>query len=399
MKRILSLIIAAFFALISCTHVLAEPVHGNDTPRTRLGVWITVFSPHDILGSAETADTFIEKCREAGITDIFLQLYRADKAYYDSDITDRSPFDRRVAGAGKDLIPYLLDRASSRGIRVHAWVNMLCIAHNRDANILRELGPHITTKDQYGRTALIYKKDELDEYYIREDQLFLEPGYPGVREYLADISEEIVRRYPGFSGLHLDYIRYPAAVPFIPGSRFTSHGITYGYNWPNIKAFMDMTGKDIREGSPGRAGYMKWDSLRRNNVSLLVKAVSERVRTLNSDMEISCTIVPSMERTYLVTLQDWTRWLEEDMADFVVTMNYTDDARLFELNTRSADVPALRDDIMVGVGAYLLKKRKPVLKEQLSFLRRLSPPGVVIFSYDDIAGDRELREFLNKSFR
>ena len=367
-------------------------------PSSRLGIWITVFSPYKVLHSKANADSLIDICKKSGISDIFLQVYRGDKAYYDSSITDKTPFETALRSGGEDLIPYLIRKAGDNGIRVHAWLNMLSISQNQDANILKKIGSQITTKDQYGRTSFVFKKDKLDNYYIRENQLFIDPGYPEVRDYLTGIVEEIIRKYPGFAGIHLDYIRYPSVVPFIPGSRFTSHGISYGYNWPNIKAFRDMTDKDIREVSPTRAEYMEWDELRRNNVTSLVKQASDRARAVNPRIEVSCAIVPSIERSYLVTFQDWTRWLEEDLADFIVIMNYTDDTPLFKMNTQAMRLPSLQEKVMVGVGAYILKEKPEVLEEQLSFLKDLSPTGIVIFSYDDIAESERLQGFLSGEF-
>ena len=393
---ILSIIVIFLGSLFLCPPGISTP--GSDNI-PRLGIWITTFSPENVLHSRENADLLIRTCRESGIKDVYLQVYRADKAYYDSDITDRTAYETISAGSKEDILSYLIKKAKKNDINVYAWMNLLSIAQNKNANILKMFGEDILTLDQHGRTPLKGKnKDVLDKYYIRENQLFLEPGDPRVRSYLSNIAGEIIKKYPDLSGIHLDYVRYPAAVPFIPGSRFTSHGISYGYSAQNIKNFSDSTGINVNDLSRNRKNFGIWDRWRRDQVTALVRKISDRVRSVSPGMKISCTIVPSVERTYLVTLQDWTYWLEENYIDYVVAMNYTTDTRIMELNSDALLSMHLSRDIHIGVGAFLLKEDPDVLEDQLSILHKLAPAGIVIFSYDDIARDKDLQEFLIKNF-
>jgi len=381
---------------LSFTH--SDTVITPDTPR--LGVWISIFSPEEILFSKENAKKVITACKNEGIDHIYLQIYRADKAYYDSDITDRSAYENMLSKTGSDPINYILSESKKHNIKVYAWVNLLSVSHNKGANILKNFGTEALTVDQHGRTPL--KKgntDEWDKYYIRENQLFLEPGDERVRKYLVSICAEVVRKYPGFSGIHLDYIRYPAAVPFSLGSRFDSHGISYGYGELNTDNFRSATGLDIFNMKYSRDNHKKWDDWRREQVTSLVRAISEKVRVLSPDSEMSCTIVPSIERTYLVTFQNWAKWLREGLIDYVVVMNYTENTELMDLNSRSLLFSDLRDDIYIGIGAYLMKHQTAVVEEQLEILKDLAPGGIVIFSYDDIAASEQLQNFLEEDYK
>ncbi|MFH1664838.1 MAG: family 10 glycosylhydrolase [Candidatus Omnitrophota bacterium] len=363
--------------------------------KPRLGIWITAFSPEKVMYSKENADTLIRTCTKCGINDIYLQLYRADKAYYDSGLTDRTSYDAAFSEARSDTVTYLIKTAEKNDIRVHAWVNLLCIAQNREANILKKFGDGVLTTDQYGRTSMQKdQKDTLDNYYIRENQLFLDPGDGRVRAYLAGIVQEIVSRYPELSGVHLDYVRYPAVVPFVPGARFTSHGISYGYNAANLKNFRSATGLDAAKMPQSRGNFLLWDKWRRDQVTSLVKEVSQTARAVSPAIKISCAIVPSVERTYLTTFQDWTAWLKEGYVNYVVAMNYTDDTKLMELNTRSLMTEGFKEKIQIGVGAYLLKDSPKTLEDQISLLRGIPVSGIVIFSYDDIAANKNLQDFL-----
>ncbi len=393
-NRILILFVVLF---LSFGLFLSSSAYSSYSPR--IGVWVTIFSPEEVFHSTENADRFIETCVYSGIDDVYLQIYRGNKAYYDSEITDKTPFDRIFLDTKQDIIKYLLEKAKKNNIRVHAWINLLSLAQNQDASILKEYGPGILAIDQYGRTSLPEKtKDELDKYYIRENQLFLEPGDARVRKYLAAVAEEIIKKYPDFSGLHLDYIRYPSVVPFVPGARFTSHGISYGYSETNAKNFKDATGIDIKTMAPTRENFQAWDSWRRHRVTLLLAEISAASRKIKPSIEISCAIVPSVDRTYLTTFQDWTKWLENKSADYVVAMNYTDDSRLMKLNTDAVLFGRFRKKVHMGLGAYLLKDKPEELENQITYLKEVMPEGIVFFSYDDIASSSRLQEFLRKNF-
>ena len=353
--------------------------------KIRLGVWITVFTPEKVLSSKENVDTLLSTCKNSGIDDIYIQIYRSGKPYYNTNIE-----------SSEDTLTHLIKEANKNDIKVYGWINLLSIAQNKEADILKKFGENVLTVDQYGRTSLQKgQKDDLDKYYIRENQLFLEPGNSHVQDYLLSVVKEIIEKYPHLSGLHLDYIRYPAVVPFVPGSRFTSHGISYGYGESNVAKFKNATGIDIKTMDYSREGYKLWDDWRRSKVSSLLQNISENARELSPGIIISCTIVPSIERTYLTTLQDWTEWLDKGYADYVVAMNYTDDTKLMKLHSYSLMAGEFGRKVHMGVGAYLLKTKPGELKKQLEILKKLSPPGIVIFSYDDIAGNKDLQKTLS----
>lgn len=380
--------------------LLLTAVQGlTEDARPRLGVWITVFTPEKVLYSKENVDKMIDVCNSSGITDIYLQIYRADRAHYDSSLTDRSPFEEIKNESGKDTISYLLGRASEGGIKVHAWLNLMSLAHNKDANIIKKFGTTVLTFDQHGRASMgIEGKDELDKYYIRENQLFLDPGDWRVRDYMGKIAEEVITKYPDFDGIHMDYIRYPAVVPFIPGARFTSHGISYGYNNLNLLNFKKATGLDAMTMNMTRGNAAKWDEWRRSRVTLMTGYIAERVRKLAPSTEISAAVVPSLERTHLVTFQDWPEWIASGTVDSVILMNYTTDTALMKMNSVSCLSVSDRSKVQIGIGSYLLKDSWETLYEQIKIVKDLAPSGLVLFSYDELARNKELQNLLALKF-
>ena len=365
---------------------------------TELGVWVTVFSSENILENPYKADTMIETCKNLGINNIYLQVYRSDKAYYNSSITDNSPYNNLLLKTSIDPIAYIISKASQNNIKVHAWINALSIANNENANIIKKFGKEVIILDQYGKSSLKEtNKNASENNYILENQLFLNPMDERVQDYVTKIAEEIITKYPNFSGIHLDYIRYPAALPFTPGSRFTPYGINYGYSGKNLQLFKEKYNIDLKKDTSKEA-YHLWDTFRRDSVTSIVEKISTKVKNISPEILVSVTIVPSIERTYLVTLQNWTKWINKKYVDYVVCMNYTDDEELFDLNSESVMLPSIRDNIFMGIGAYLLKNNLDALYKEFKSLKKLSPRGIVIFSYDDIATNKNLQNFIRSNF-
>ena len=249
----------------------------NSAVQAPRGVWVSVFSKDKVLYSRDAIKKLIATCKEAKINQIYLQVYQSGKAYYDSKITDVSKYENMVKSAGADTIDLLLKEAQESNIEVFAWVNLLSLGQNDQADIIKRFSNSVLTKDQHNRISGRSNPDELDQYYLRDALLFLEPGDQRVSKYLISIVEEIIERYPLFSGVHLDYVRYPMTVPFIPGSRFTKYGLSYGYGSKNIERFKEWAGMDPLSGLKSANDYMFWDNWRRDQVTSLVRRNGHRI--------------------------------------------------------------------------------------------------------------------------
>ena len=223
---------------------------GAQSPGTRapMGVWVSVFTQHKVLFSHKAAAELITTCSQAGIDEIYLQLFQSGRAYYDSKLLARDKYDEMMRLAGGDMIDYILEEASKKNIKVFAWVNLLSLGQNEQAQIVRQHGRGVLTRDQYSRPSGKKNPNETDDYYLREDQIFLEPGDPRVGDFLGLMADEIAARYPGLSGVHLDYVRYPMTVPFSPGAKFSEYGINYGYGERNVERFKAQAGVDPLKG-------------------------------------------------------------------------------------------------------------------------------------------------------
>ena len=54
------------------------------------------------------------------VTDLFVQVYRGGRAWYDASLADSGPYRAMVQSQGADPLRALIAEAHARGLRVHA---------------------------------------------------------------------------------------------------------------------------------------------------------------------------------------------------------------------------------------------------------------------------------------
>jgi len=378
-----------FIFLLICLFSLSvsfaedQPVPAKE--KISRGVWVSVFSAKKILYSEGGVRNLITQCEKAKINEIYLQIFQSGNAYYDSKICDKIKYDQMVAEAGLDTLDLLLREAGQHKIKVFAWVNILGLGKNEKADILNKYGNSILTRDQHQRLSKIYTNTELDKYYLREDMIFLEPGDPKVSSYVLSIINEIINRYPLFSGIHLDYLRYPSPIPFVPGSRFNKFGLTYGYGAANVERFRDSTGINVLDTLNNEDEYLAWDNWKRQQVTDLVRKISNLVKIKDPALLVSCAVIPVLERAYTNAFADWSGWLDEGIIDYVVLMSYTKDNQFVKETVKSALGHRGQGKIYAGIGVFLMKDNPDLFFNQFRLITDLAPDGIVLYSIDDLS--------------
>ena len=363
--------------------MISSSVYAKENNAPVKGVWVTCFSSKQVLYSREAAFRLVKFCRKSRIGEIYLQIYRSGKSYYDTSINDKSEYGDILKKAGLDPIDVILKEAKRCNIKVFAWVNVLSVGKTRKVDVVEKFGDSILTRDQYLRSPMRTEDiNESDKYYLRDEQLFLEPGDPRVNEYMESVIGEIITRYPDLSGLHLDYVRYPYPVPFLPRSSFNRFGLTYGYGEENVKRFKEKTGLDPLSMTNDNENSLIWDNWKRDQVTNLVAGLAKYIKSKFPAMLVSCAVIPSSDTAFLAAFQDWPWWLENGIVDYVVLMNYTKNNQLVKEITRSSLAQRGKGKVYIGIGNFLMKNYPQILAEQEKIIESLNPDGIVYFSYD-----------------
>lgn len=306
-------------ALLATSPLPAAPP--ADPPEIR-ALWVDAFGPG--IRSTEEAEELVLEAKRANLNLLFVQVRRRGDALYTRGV--EPPLDVPAYDPRFDALENVIRVAHREGLEVHAWVNAMPVWRNEpppcDArHVFNRHGPSATGDEMWLTTAP-------DGATLFPIGTFLDPGHPGVQDYLPRVYANLVREYD-LDGIHFDYIRYPETE----GS--TGRGSAVGYNPAALARFRKATG---RTGTP-EPGDEEWMTWRRRQVSHVVRRVFLEAKALKPRIVVSASVIPwgapptdetdfadaaPMQRVF----QDWHAWLEEGILDLAVPMNYareTDD--------------------------------------------------------------------------
>jgi uncharacterized lipoprotein YddW (UPF0748 family) len=367
-----------------------ETVELEKAPAPVRGLWILAEGSYRVLDDPTRIAPLLDRAARLGATELFVQVYRGGRVFYPGpDFAERWP---RVDESGSDVLGALLEAAHARGMRIHAWVNVLSLSTRRDARLIEDLGPGAVLVDRRGRSILDYPNLDLPEpdrrfYRMGTRGLYLDPAVPRVRERLLATFRDLVTRYPSLDGLHLDYIRHPGVLPFSPGSRF-GVGLEFGYGEQTRALYRAETGNaDPIEGAA--SGHVRhaaqWDAWQRQQVTRLVEEIGEQTRLARPGLVVSAAVIPYVDRAYLSLAQDWRGWLESGAIDVAIPMVYTVDDRLLRYQLETFAGWSQADRIWPGLGVWLFAANPARAVAQLEVLRQNGFRGEVLFSDDALS--------------
>ena len=215
-------------------------------------VWNLDYPSRTDLSAAELeaeADAILNDCAACGINTLFFQVRPAADALYDSDLF---PVSSALSSTGElvfDPLRYFVNEARPRNIRVYAWVNPLrATLTAADPASLPEKHParlHPEWTVSYG-----------------DGRLYLDPGLPEVRQFVADGVREIVTKYDVDGVVFDDY--------FYPYPSYDANGAVLDF--PD-----DASWEKYGGGSGDRADW------RRQNINEIVKMCYETVHFIDPE--------------------------------------------------------------------------------------------------------------------
>jgi len=335
------------------------------------GVWVV----RTALATPESSDAAVDDAARAGLTALFVQVRGRGDALYASAIVPRSEV-LRGQPPGFDPLARVLSRARSRGLQVHAWINVLlaggfgvplpaghvAAVHPDWLMAPRAVAARALRRPPAALPALIAARRDADV-----EGFYLSPSSPGAAAHLEAVVRELVESYP-VDGLHLDFIRYPAH--------------DYDYSRAALLSFRARRGRGWLMQGP-QADPAGWASHRVDALDALVARLSRTARLVRPSIVVSAAVVP--EATAMRAKgQAWPGWMRQGLIDAACAMAYTTDTALFRgqiagLRERLGSQAAL----WAGIGAYRLSQAGVI--EKVLAARAAGASGVVLFSNDSLA--------------
>ena len=351
-----------FLGLLFLSPVSAEP------PSQGRALFVTVLQDPQVLSSRKAIQNLVHFAKKARMQDLFIQVYRANKAWFSSKVGDSTPYQENLKRLGEDSFQLLIEEAHRAGLKVHAWINLLSLSANQNAPLLKKYGPEILTQN-------LKEKKTLEDYKI-DSQYFLEPGDPRVREELSNLVGEILAAYPALDGIQFDYVRYPDRNPF------------YGYTEINLKRFEEATGLK----NPDESQEI-WKDWRRDQVTKLLEILDRKARSHRPNLRVSATGCMPYIRAFHEAFQDWPSWLTDRRVDFVTAMSYVRTSEEFEryVTDLKKRVPDFKK-VILAVGAYKLMDSPEEFKKEFRFCEASGAGGCVILHYGSLLEATELQE-------
>jgi uncharacterized lipoprotein YddW (UPF0748 family) len=336
------------------------PVSARSDAAPRRGLFVSLIQDPPVLTSRREIVKLIDFAKKARVSILFVQIYRANQAWFPSKVGDSSPYKAALQKISEDPFKLLINEAHSAGIEVHAWLNMLSLGVNSDAPLLKKYGSGILTRN-------LKAKKTLNDYKI-DNQFFLEPGDLRIRNELLILVEEILRSYPKLDGIQFDYLRYPDMHP------------AYGYTEMNVERFKKATGiKTVEEESE------VWKNWKRNQVTGLLEELVKKSRALRPNIRVSVTGCMPYTRAYYEAFQDWPSWIDRELVDFVTIMSYSPDPLEFEQWIKTVK-PKVADPkkMNIAIGAYKSETSLATFAREMRFCEESGVGACVVFHYGSL---------------
>jgi uncharacterized lipoprotein YddW (UPF0748 family) len=271
------------------------------------GAWIATYLNIDWPNRTQTPEAqraallaILDHHKATGINALYIQVRSQCDALYPSNL---EPWTADLTGTqgkdpGWDPMQFAIDECHKRGMEFHAWMNPYRAAGN--ATQLPGFAPNHVTK--------VHPEWLLSQGNLR----VLDPGIPAVRDYVTAVIEDVLTRYD-IDGLHFDDYFYPPAAPLG----------TIPYN-------------DDATYAADPRGFTDRGDWRRDNVSLLIKRLSETVNTLKPWIKFGISPTGIYRNStnpeigsntrglehYATLYADSRKWLREGWIDYLAPQVY-----------------------------------------------------------------------------
>lgn len=248
-----------------------------------------------------------------------------------------------------DPLKVLAESATESSMKVHPW---FCVFPEGENSKLLNSSPHL---------AAVFESS---------NRRWACACRPEVQEYELALYKSIADGYP-VHGLHLDYIR-------------TGGLCRCDY----CSEQMSSRGIDIEEISRKDPSFAEWTDWRCERVTSFVEQMREL--TQSKDIELSAAVFADIPACRNSNGQDWVKWAEKELVDFMFPMNYDNSTRNVKLRTRQ-HVTLVKDHCPVweglGKASSASQLTTELMVKQIHAVKQEGAEGVVIFHYPALSDE------------
>lgn len=319
----------------------------------------------------------IERAKAMHVRGLLVQVVGRGDAWYRSDLL---PYPEPLRDPGRDPLGELLPLAHAAGLEVHAWMNCCLVWSGagppRDPRHVINAHPEWVARMADGRPMTRLSPQARERLMV--EGVFLSPGNPGVRHWIANIAREIVTRYP-VDGIQLDYIRQP--------------GIPIGFDPTTRARFALEHGADPDPALPGQPFYRlppaerasmdsAWSAFQKEQVTAIVREVRDTLAAVRPGIALSAAVLADTLTAQNRNRQAWSAWLRDGLLDRAYAMCYAPQVQtvVTQLAAMSEQVGTAR--LVPGIAIYNTSPATAAAK--IKAARALGFPAIALYSYDSL---------------
>jgi uncharacterized lipoprotein YddW (UPF0748 family) len=324
-----------------------------------VGMW------HRPLTDDDARVAMWDRCERAGVTDLFVETFHHGFTIYPSN-AERT-FEQRPDLGGRDLLGEYIAEGHERGIRVHAWLDLLLWGpdpeRQSDAPLCQFENRHDwRVMDAEGRTTRM---------------LCVSPAHPEVSHLVTLLPLEMGRLHPDLDGIHLDRVRYPG------GSDFTRNPV-------GVTGFIRAGHRDPSEDD-SEENLAAWRETCEGHLRSLVAQIALVVHEIHSRTISVTAAVRAEPGADDLTHETWPTWLSAGSLDAVVPQCFAGDLEAIaqQAQTASAIAEPFSTPCLIGL-AHRPGGDHPSVMDQLEAVEDLPIQGVVWFSENWLAEEPDL---------
>lgn len=330
----------------------------------RLGAWL-----HQMPASKREMDKVIAGLSDRGINLLIASFknwtgptfYPSAHAYTEKGFEDGT------------LLRHAIDRCHEAGIEYEAWT---CTFPESGRSRLLEQHPECRAVCRDG-----------SEYRVKDanGEAWACPARDATQDHELALCREVLARYPGIDGLHLDYIRYSSTDTCYCAACRKEFRSLYG---------MDLLKDVMPGGSEGKAfdAYVRWRCGHiRSFVAKAKKAADQ------AGVRLTAAVFPFYPSILYDLGQDWVGWCRDGLLDAAYPMNYNWSDRMVGLYTdlHVQQLKGSRAQLCEGLALKDRMRDKDLQKLGTAALDRGSD-GLIFFSVPTLLkfSKRVLKPFL-----
>ena len=354
------------------------------------GVWV-----RPVEKTPSQIEKTVERIKDAGITDIFLETYFHGKTIYPSKyLRDNGVIWQREEFLGFDPLEIWIKEAHKRNMKVHIWFESFYVGndkHQTTPNHVLSVYPTCANKrlSNYDSEIPVPSLSEHNGY-------FLDPANIQVQTYLLGILSEIISDYE-IDGINLDYVRYPQTVdPSYPNYALTN----WGYTKVARDEFKAMYGLDPINIIYGTGDWQLWTLYRQRQISEFIKSVKKLIG--NRNIKLTTVVFPDLKKASATKMQNWKTWSMNNLVDGFTPLILTGDKNTAVLLLKDiVNNTSPTTNIYPGIFVTFMGGPFEDLLIQIHKTREFKARGAIIFDYahlDDIYIEALKTRVYNKTY-